>query len=120
MEEIDLFDAHGNAVAYVAEDGITIYTWNGYAQAYLDGTLVYGWNGRHLGWFVEGILYDADGQQVGFIESTCRKTPFVEHAKSAKTTPNAKKTPDVQQVQPGLSTYISETTLADFLELGVS
>lgn len=65
--EVALYDASGEAVAYVdADDEMTVYLWSGKPVAYLEldtgsSFHVYGFNGKHLGWFVDGILRDHDG-----------------------------------------------------------
>jgi hypothetical protein len=47
--EIALFNKHGKPVAYIAEDGETVYLWDGRPVAYLSDDKVYGWNGRQVG-----------------------------------------------------------------------
>jgi hypothetical protein len=65
--EVSLFDAGGNAVAYIApSEDMTIYLWDGEPVAYLEmeksnGPHVYGFNGKHLGWFAFGIIWDHSG-----------------------------------------------------------
>lgn len=93
MAEISLLDTHGNAVAYIADDGeASIYLWTGEAVAYLLQEKVYGWNGQHLGWFDSGIMRDLKGKQVGFIQSTCPATPKTEKTKRTKKTKKTKST----------------------------
>ncbi len=63
-EEISLYDPHGVAVAYIADD-LTVYIWDGDPTAYLSGSdhrfSIYAFNGMHLGWFINGIVYDHSG-----------------------------------------------------------
>jgi hypothetical protein len=63
---MDFYDKSGRAVAYVAEDGETIYHWNGTPVAYLVGESVYAIRGRHLGWFDTGWIRDRGGAPVVF------------------------------------------------------
>jgi hypothetical protein len=56
MSEVSLYDISGDPVAYFADDGETIYTWDGEAVAYLDGENLFSWDGDHLGWFVDGVV----------------------------------------------------------------
>ncbi len=56
--ETTLYNKTGKPVAYFAEDGETIYLWDGRAVAYLLGDMVFGWNGRQLGWFANGTIFD--------------------------------------------------------------
>lgn len=66
-DEVSLFDARGEATAYIAlDDEMTIYLWSGAPVAYLErdnsGSYnVYGFNGTHLGWFVGGVIRDHNG-----------------------------------------------------------
>lgn len=69
--EISLFDARGEATAYVAlDDEYTIYLWHGKPVAYLYSEPaeihIYGFNGKHLGWYDRGILLDHQGNAAGF------------------------------------------------------
>lgn len=88
--EIILYNKNGEPVAYIADDGETIYLWNGHAVAYLYKDKVYGWNGKHLGWFVDGIIYDLRGLIVCFIRSKCPVATYAEPA-SIQNMPNIAK-----------------------------
>ena len=60
-----LFDARGNAAAYLTTDtDTTFYLWSGEPAAYLSGESIFGFNGKHLGWYRGGIVYDSDGAVV--------------------------------------------------------
>ena len=54
---LDLCDRHGNALAYLEEDG-SIWSWDGDPIAYLVDEKVYSYDGRILGWFDNGWLHD--------------------------------------------------------------
>lgn len=45
---MDFNDRHGAAVAYLAEDGETIYLWNDRPVAYLADDSVFSFSGKHL------------------------------------------------------------------------
>lgn len=52
------YDSHGKAIAYLHDDGIHIYLFNGRPVAYLYGDAVYGFNGHQFGWFEDGWIRD--------------------------------------------------------------
>jgi len=55
------YDSHGKAIAYLHDDGIHIYLFNGRPVAYLYGDAVYGFNGHQFGWFEDGWIRDLNG-----------------------------------------------------------
>ena len=114
--EINLFDRHGKAVAYISDDGEdSIYLWDGHAVAYIDSEIVYGWSGHHLGWFIDGIIYDTHGQRVGFVSSKCPVAAFAAPAKYAKYAKPAKYAKYAPRARASLSTAISDKPLGMFL-----
>lgn len=82
--ETTLFDSQGQAAAYVADDGSTIYLWDGEPVAYIDGDDVYGFNGRHLGWWESGTVYDSQGYATGYTRESCPRSTASEPSKSSK------------------------------------
>lgn len=116
--EVTLYNKNGEPVAYIADDGETIYLWDGRAVAYLYEDKVYGWNGKHLGWFVDGVIYDLQGRRVGFIRSKCPVATYAEPAKNAKYAKYAKYTRYAPYARPALTLGYSEMDLKDFLEEG--
>jgi hypothetical protein len=100
--DISLFDGHGKAAAYVAnDDEMTVYLWSGEPLAYLDGDSsdgfdVYGFNGQHLGWFVNGIIWDHEGKAACATKTRLLMTPF-EPFKSFK---QFKPVKSVQRIAP--------------------
>ncbi len=116
--EITLYNRHGKAAAYIAEDGQTIFTWDGRAVAYLNDDKIFGWNGRQLGWFVDGTVFDIYGMRAGFIRA---KSPVVTHTESRKAEKRLKpvKTPpQVPLPKPVLCYGYSQKTLEETLEEG--
>ena len=81
-EEISLFTASGNAVAYIAvSDDMTIYLWGGKPVAYLESDSgsdfhVYGFNGKHLGWFINGAIWNHNGDAVCAVEDLIQSPNF--------------------------------------------
>jgi len=45
-----LLNIEGRAVAYIADDGISIYLYDGNPVAWIDNDTIWGYNGRYLGW----------------------------------------------------------------------
>lgn len=115
-----LYDAKGQAVAYIAEDGErTVCLWNGAIVAYIDDWLnCYGWNGTCLGWFENGTLYDTQGQAVGFLRPRQLRPPQVEPVQGPKLVkrPKAAKRPPCPR--PEGRTANCRTALEDFLRAG--
>ena len=65
---IDLWDMHGQAVAYIDDDKQSIYMWDGTPVAWLWGTGIYTYRGKLLGWFFDGWIFGLDGKCVLFTE----------------------------------------------------
>jgi hypothetical protein len=105
-------------VAYIAEDGETIYMWDGRAAAYLSKDKVYGFNGKQLGWFANGTIFDIYGLRSGFILSKSPIVTQVEPIKSAKHIKNVKGVRQNPVVKPSLCYGYSEKYLEDLLEEG--
>lgn len=118
MAETTLYDTSGSPVAYIADDGETIYTWHGQALTYLVDENLYGWNGLHLGWFVRGVVYDLRGRRAGFLSSTSPVATRALPAKRAKRAQRAKRARRAARARPALSTARSEAPLTALLEQG--
>lgn len=116
--EITLFNKLGQPVAYMADDGETIYLWDGRAVAYLYEEQIYGWNGKHLGWFANGTIFDIYGLRSGFIKS---KSPLVTQMEPLKPVKQIKQVKNVRQVpvaKPVLCYGFSAKNLEEILEEG--
>ena len=116
--EITLFNKHGKPVAYIADDGETVYLWDGRPVAYLSGGKVYGWHGRQLGWFHNGTIFDIYGLRAGFIRSKSPIATEVEPLKSSKYLKPAKGRKRSQVIKPVLCYGYSTQNLEDLLEAG--
>jgi hypothetical protein len=117
--EITLFNKHGKPVAYIAEDGETVYLWDGRPVAYLADDKVYGWNGRQIGWFNNGTMFDIYGLRSGFIKSKSPIATEVEPLKSQKNLKPARGERQSQVIKPILCYGYSAKTLEDLLETGL-
>ena len=116
--EITLYSKNGEPVAYIADDGETIYLWDGRAIAYLYEHKIYGWNGKHLGWLIDGVIYDLQGLRVGFTRDKCPVATFAESAKYAKHAKYAKYAHYAPYAKPVFISGYSDKDLRNFLEEG--
>jgi hypothetical protein len=116
--EITLFNKNGTPVAYIADDGETIYLWDGRPVAYLKGDKVYGWQGRQLGWFQNGTVFDIYGLRTGFIKSKSPIATEVEPLKAQKRLTPSRGKKQAQVIKPVLCYGYSNNPLEDLLEKG--
>jgi hypothetical protein len=117
---MNLFDRHGNAVAYIDENQHNaIFLWGGsHVGVLVEDQHIFGTNGKHLGWFVNGVVYDETGHRIGFTESTCpipvsKITPRWKQCPREEAMPNEKIPPT-----PHLTTHFSRQDFLDFLVAG--
>lgn len=116
--EITLFNKNGKPVSYIADDGETIYLWDGRPVAYLLEDKIYGWHGRQLGWFYNGTVFDIYGLRAGYIKS---KSPIATEIEPLKPTKHLKPTKGKAQsqvIKPILCYGYSNNNLEDLLEAG--
>ena len=116
--EITLFNKNGKPVAYIADDGETIYLWDGRPVAYLFEDKIFGWPGRQLGWFHNGTVFDIYGLRAGFIKSKSPIATEIEPLKPQKHLKPAKGKKQTQVIKPILCYGYSNNTLEDLLEAG--
>jgi hypothetical protein len=114
--EITLFNKNGKPVSYIADDGETIYLWDGRPVAYLSEGKVYAWQGRQLGWFHNGTVFDIYGLRAGFIKSKSPIATEMEPLKSQKHLKPAKGKKQSQVIKPVLCYGYSNNNLEDLLE----
>jgi hypothetical protein len=65
---ITFYDRSGQAIAYLADDGKSIYLYGGDPVAWLSDDSIYSYSGRHLGWFRDGWVIDGSGGRVFFTQ----------------------------------------------------
>jgi hypothetical protein len=65
---LTLYNGQGRAVAYIDDDGESIYLYNGSSVAWLSDDSVYGNGGRYLGWIENGWVYDGSGKVAFFMD----------------------------------------------------
>lgn len=116
--EIPLFNKNGKPVGYLANDGETIYLWDGRVAGYLFEDKIFGWNGKQLGWFANGTVFDIYGLRAGFIRS---KSPIPTDIEPKKPAPQAKSAKSVRQggiAKPVMCYGYSNRSLFELLEEG--
>ena len=64
----NLWDIHGQAVAYIDDDQQSIFMRDGTPVAWLSENIVYTYRGKLLGWLWEGWIFGRDGKCVLFTE----------------------------------------------------
>jgi hypothetical protein len=118
--EVTLFNKNGKPVAYIADDGETIYLWDGRPVVYLHEDKIYGWNGKQLGWFVNGTVFDIYGLRSGFIKSKSPIATEVEPHKAPKHLKAARGERQSPVLKPVMCYGFSNQYLEDLLETGPS
>jgi hypothetical protein len=116
--EVTLYNKKGKPVAYIAEDGKTIYLWDGSPAAYLHEDQVYGWNGKQLGWFVNGTIFDIYGLRSGFIRSKSPVVMDIEPPKPMKQPRGSKRMRQHRLVKPVMCYGFSTKSLEELLQEG--
>ncbi len=119
QKEIALFDADGDAIAYIGKDS-TIYLWEGKPVAYLDKDNIYGFNGKHLGWFVHQVVRDHKGCRVGATKNSANIITKIEPIKGIKQIVPIKEIQDLVPIEPLFNNKLSEYNLEAFLLAGSS
>ncbi len=65
-----LYNIEGRAVAYIENDGESIYLYGGAPIAWLSDDSLYSFSGKHLGWYQDGWILDHAGNCVFFTENS--------------------------------------------------
>jgi hypothetical protein len=113
--EISLYDTNGRATMYIADDGETVYSWDGYAKCYIIDEAIYGWRGKHLGWFSQGFVYDLDGCRIGYTKEASPRILFTEWTKWTKKTQWTRSQHRMAHNKPFFKTTESHLSLAEHL-----
>ena len=116
--ETTLFNKNGKSVAYLANDGETIYIWDGRAVAYLFEDKIFGWNGKQLGWFANGTIFDIYGLRTGFIRSKSPIPTDIEPGKPSKQVKSARSVRQGAIAKPVMCYGYSDRSLEAILEEG--
>lgn len=66
---LTFYNSQGGAIAYLDDDNVSIYLYNGTPVAWLSGEDVYSYPGRYLGWMQEGWVFDRNGARAFFTDN---------------------------------------------------
>lgn len=95
------YDLHGRPIAYLCDDNIHIYLFDGKPVAYLHNSTVYGFNGHHLGWFEKGWIRDLQGYCVFFTKMASGSGPIkpIKQIKPIKSIRQIKPIKSIKQIK---------------------
>jgi hypothetical protein len=65
---ITFYNRNGRVVAYLDDDGMSIYLFNGHPAALLEDGSIYAYTGKYLGWFQDGWIFDRAGKGAFFTD----------------------------------------------------
>jgi hypothetical protein len=71
-----LYDRSGRPVAYIDDDGESVYLYSGKPVAWISGESLYAYSGAHLGWLHDGWVRDHSGNCVLFTENATGGGPM--------------------------------------------
>jgi hypothetical protein len=115
---ITFYDQSGEAVAYLDEDGESIYLYGGEPIAFLSGEGIYSYAGRYLGWFEDGWVLDRSGNRVFFTENATggpvRPVRAVRPARGARSARPARGAREARPARPVRSSSWSRLTGENF------
>jgi hypothetical protein len=101
---LTLYDSRGAAVAYIDDDGYSIYLYSGRPVAWLSNDALYAYIGRYLGWVQNGWVYDRNGQAVFFTDEAAggpaRPARQARPARGARGTRPARGAREARPVRP--------------------
>jgi hypothetical protein len=66
---LTFYNRNGTAIAFLDEDGMSIYLYNGFPAAWLEDGSIYAYSGKFLGWFQDGWVYDRNGRCAFFTDN---------------------------------------------------
>jgi len=66
---VTFYNSEGRAVAYLDDNGESIYLYDGTPVAWLSDDSIYSYSGRYLGWFQNGWVWDLSGHCVFFTDN---------------------------------------------------
>ena len=113
-----LYDSKGNAVAYLHDDGESIYTFKGQPVAWLSGDHVYSYSGKYLGWYQSGWVYDRSGRPALFTSGAssgpAKPARMARPARNARSARPARAARQARPARPARSTSWSALSGVEF------
>jgi hypothetical protein len=118
-----LYNREGRAVAYIADNNVSIYLYDGSAAGWIyQGSLVFAYSGKFLGWLMYGWLCDPRGnpafftdRSIGGPKRAVRQPRPVRASRGARP---ARRQRHIQPSRPGLTTRWSEISDESFFDAG--
>lgn len=115
---ITLYNKHGKAIAYVHDDEVHIYHYNGTPLGFLKEENIYNFRGRYLGWIYNGWYYDRNGKPTFFTENSsggpARPAKQARPARSARQARPAKSAREARPAKPARSLSWSTYSNLDY------
>jgi hypothetical protein len=62
------YNNQGAAIAYLDDNGMSIYLYKGTPVAWLSGEDIFSYSGRYLGWIQDGWVFDRNGDRTFFTD----------------------------------------------------
>jgi hypothetical protein len=118
-----LYNKDGRAVAYIADNKISVYLYDGTAVGWIyQESLVFAYSGKFLGWIMYGWMCDPRGNGAFFTDrsqggprrAVCRPRP-IRASRGARPPRRRRQTPPSR---PGLTTSWSEISDESFFDPG--
>lgn len=113
-----LYNKLGKPVAYVHDDNIHIFLFDGTPSAYFKDEHVYNYYGKYLGWKHNGWYYDRNGNPTFFNESATggpvKPVKQVKPVKGVKQVKPVKSVKEVRPVRPVKSLSWSKLVNSDY------
>ena len=91
-----LYTSRGEPIAYIDDDGQSIYLFNGEPEAWLSKDRVYTYRGSYLGWYQAGWIYDRFGKPALFTSGASGGS--AKPARSARPARSGSRSPSTQHV----------------------
>ena len=118
-----LYNREGRAVAYIADNNISIYLYDGSAAGWIyQESLVFAYSGKFLGWLMYGWLCDPRGNPAFFTDRSTggpkravKKPRPIRGARIGRPARRQRQTPPTR---PGLTTTWSDVSDESFFAAG--
>jgi len=115
-----LYNRSGRAIAYIDDDGKSIYLYSGKPVAWISGDSVYSYSGRYLGWIQYGWFYDRNGNPAFFTDDAtgglARPARSAKPARGAKGARPARGAREARPARPARSLSWSEFSNEDYFD----
>ena len=95
------YNSDGRAVAYIDNDGESVYLYDGSPVAFVVDDSIYAYGGQFLGWFADGWVTARNGQRVFFTdEASGGPAKPARQVKPVRSVRRVRPVRDVREVRP--------------------